>query len=73
MRYPVSQLNFGVGRCWLLRLFMQTNALPPTLSNNDELVMAFDKYIKEVAGLGLASATRLIRRSDVYRIPWRLQ
>ena len=52
---------------------MQTNALPPTLSNNDELVMAFDKYIKEVAGLGLASATRLIRRSDVYRIPWRLQ
>jgi site-specific recombinase XerD len=47
-----------------LRLVVQPNAVPPTLSKNDELVMAFDTYLKEVAGL--ASATRLIRRSDVY-------
>jgi site-specific recombinase XerC len=47
-----------------LRLVVQPNAMPPTLSKNDELVMAFDTYLKEVAGL--ASVTRLIRRSDVY-------
>jgi integrase/recombinase XerD len=43
---------------------VQPNAVPPTLSKNDEPVMAFDTYLKEVAGL--TSATRLIRRSDVY-------
>jgi hypothetical protein len=43
-----------------LRWAVQPNALPPTLSKNDQLVMTFDTYLKWVAGL--ASATHLIHR-----------
>lgn len=47
-----------------LREVVQPNTAPPALTRNDELVLAFDTYLKEVAGL--APATRLIRRNEAY-------
>jgi integrase/recombinase XerD len=46
------------------REVVQPNAARPLLSKNDKLVMAFDKYLMETAGL--APNTRVYRRRNVY-------
>lgn len=47
-----------------LREVVQPNSIMPLLSDQDKLVMEFDTYLKEIAGL--SSATRLYRRRYVY-------
>jgi site-specific recombinase XerD len=47
-----------------LREVVKPNAITPPLSKQDKLIMEFDNYLKEIAGL--SSATRLYRRRYVY-------
>jgi hypothetical protein len=49
-----------------LREVVQPNASVPSLSNNGKLVMQFDTYLKEIAGL--AASTREYRRRYAYEL-----